>query len=266
MIYVNPVPAEMANGVFYDSAGDEYLSSDKLASDYAPVRFDRELRHFRRLCPRGSVLDVGCSSGGFLHQLKTRFPNDYQILGTDVSRAPLAHAEKMGVPVVRDNFLTHQFPEQFDAITFWAVMEHLFEPEKFLCKAASILKPGGLCFVLVPNMKSLAVRLLRAKYRYIFPEHINYFTPRTLKAFAARELEVLELKSTHFNPIVIWKDFCGGARDIPRSERAELLKQTTAYKQSPRLLPVRLIYRATEGVLGGLRLADNILVVGRKRV
>jgi 2-polyprenyl-3-methyl-5-hydroxy-6-metoxy-1,4-benzoquinol methylase len=265
MIYVNPVPAEMANGVFYDSAGGEYLSSDKLSSDYSPVRFERELRHFRRRCPRGSVLDVGCSSGGFLHQLKTRFPNDYQILGTDVSRAPLAYAEKMGVPVVRDNFLTHDFSERFDAITFWAVMEHLFEPEKFLRKAVSILKPGGLCFMLVPNMKSLAVRLLGAKYRYVFPEHINYFTPRTLRAFAARELEVLESKSTHFNPIVIWKDFRGGARDIPRSERAELLKQTTVYKQSPWLFPVRLAYRAAEAALGGLRMADNLLIIGRKR-
>ena len=265
MIYVNPVPAEMANGVFYDSAGGEYLSSDKLSSDYSPVRFERELRHFRRLCPRGSVLDVGCSSGGFLYQLKTRFPNDYQILGTDVSRAPLDHAEKMGVPVIRDNFLTHDFSERFDAITFWAVMEHLFEPETFLRKAVSLLKPGGHCFILVPNMKSLVVRLLGAKYRYIFPEHINYFTPRTLCAFAARELEVLELKSTHFNPIVIWKDFRGGARDIPRSERAELLKQTTAYKQSPWLLPVRLAYRAAEGALGGLRMADNLLIIGRKR-
>lgn len=42
------------------------------------------------------------------------------------------------------------------------------EPKLFLQKAASILKPGGLCFILVPNMNSLAIRLLGAKYRYIF--------------------------------------------------------------------------------------------------
>jgi 2-polyprenyl-3-methyl-5-hydroxy-6-metoxy-1,4-benzoquinol methylase len=265
MTYADPVPAEFASGVFYNDAGGEYLSADKLTGDYADVRFARELRHFRRLCPRGSVLDVGCSSGGFLYQLTRQFPDDYQALGTDVSRAPLEHAKKMGVPVIEDNFLAHPFPEKFDAITFWAVMEHLFEPQKFFQKAVSLLKPGGLCFILVPNMKSLAVRLLGPKYRYIFPEHINYFTPRTLKAFAARELEVLELKSTHFNPLVVWKDFRGGARDIPRSERAELLKQTTAYKQSRWLFPARLAYRGAENVLGALKLADNLLVIGRKR-
>src|SRR5260370_26587915 len=45
-------------------------------------------------------------------------------------------------------------------------------------------------FILVPNMASLAVRLLGTKYRYIFAEHLNYFTPRTLGQFAGRELKV----------------------------------------------------------------------------
>lgn len=67
MIYANTVATEMATGSFYDSAGDEYLSPDKLESDYANVRFQRELHLFRSHCPGGSVLDVGCSSGAFLY-------------------------------------------------------------------------------------------------------------------------------------------------------------------------------------------------------
>src|ERR1700753_4039296 len=66
MIYMNPVPAEMATGLFYDRAGSEYLSPEKLESDYAEVRFERELRLFRKYCRKGAVLDVGCSSGAFL--------------------------------------------------------------------------------------------------------------------------------------------------------------------------------------------------------
>ncbi len=265
MIYANPVPAAMASGTFYDKAGQEYLAADKLESDYAPVRFERELRLFRKHCPRGSVLDVGCSSGGFLYQLKLRHPEDYKILGTDVSGAPLDHAGKMGVPVARGNFLTRDFEEPFDAITFWAVMEHLFEPQLFLKRAASLLKPGGLCFILVPNMNSLAVRLLGAKYRYIFAEHLNYFTPRTLSKFVEREFTVLKLKSTHFNPLVIWQDFRGGGREVPRAERAQLLKRTNAYKQSPWMLPAKVAYRATELALGTVLMADNLVIIGRKK-
>jgi 2-polyprenyl-3-methyl-5-hydroxy-6-metoxy-1,4-benzoquinol methylase len=265
MIYTNPVPKEMATGTFYDKAGSEYLTPEKLESDYADVRFERELRLFRFHCQRGSVLDVGCSSGAFLYQLKKRFPDDYKILGTDVSQAPLDHAAKMSVPVVRGEFLDQTFEEKFDAVTFWAVMEHLSYPKLFLKKAASILKPGGHCFILTPNMNSLAFKLIGTKYRYIFSEHLNYFTPQTMKKFAELEFLVTGMKSTHFNPLVIWQDFRGGQRDVSRAERVKLLKRTTGYKQSRWMLPIKTAYRATEAVLGGLFMADNVVVVGRSK-
>jgi len=265
MIYANPVPAEMATGTFYDQAGDEYLAAEKLESDYADVRFERELRLFRKYCHRGSVLDVGCSTGAFLHQLKKRYPNDYQIWGTDVSNAPLNHASRMGVPIIKGDFLSHSFEQSFDAVTFWAVMEHLFEPQRFLQKAGSILKPGGLCFILVPNMKSLAVKLVGSKYRYIFAEHLNYFTPETLRQFVGRQFALVDLKSTHFNPLVIWKDFRGGERELPRAERSQLLKRTTAYKKSRWLLPLKISYKASEEILGNYLMADNLAIIGRKR-
>jgi len=264
MVYTNPVPAEMASGNFYDQAGHEYLSPEKLESDYSAVRFKRELRLFRVFCPRGSVLDVGCSSGAFLYQLHQQYPNDYQITGTDVSSAPLAYAEKMGVPVIKDNFLTHSFTTQYDAVTFWAVMEHLAEPQLFLDRAAAILKPGGLCFVLVPNLKSLAFRCLGAKYRYVYNEHLNYFTPQTLQKFMEHKFSVMDLKSTHFNPIVMGQDFRGHGQAISRAERVQLLKRTTGYKKSRWMYPVRLGYQTAEAMLAGLKLADNIVIIGRK--
>ena len=171
----------------------------------------------------------------------------------------------MGVPVARGEFLEQTFAEKFDAVTFWAVMEHLAEPKKFLQKAASILKPGGCCFILTPNMNSLAIRLIGAKYRYIFAEHLNYFTPRTMATFAGLEFSVVEMRSTHFNPLVIWQDFRGGVREIPREERVKLLKRTTGYKQSPWLRPVKMAYRAAEATLASVLMADNVAVVGRKK-
>jgi len=264
MIYMNPVPAEMAAGFFYERAGQEYLSAEKLESDYSEVRFERELRLFRKFCPHGSVLDVGCSSGGFLYQLKKCFPNDYKICGTDVSSAPLEHAEIMGVPVIKGNFLSHSFAEKFDAVSFWAVMEHLSEPKLFLKKAAEILKSGGSCFILVPNMNSLAIKLLGAKYRYILAEHLNYFTPETLQRLAGPEYKTVEIEFTHFNPLVIWQDFRSGGREVSRSERTKLLKKTTGYKQNPIFMPAKLALAGVEAILSRLKLADNIVIVLQK--
>lgn len=290
MVFINPAPATMTSGEFYDTEGaDYYLSPAKLASDYAHVRFDRELRLLREFCPRGSVLDVGCGSGGFLFQLKKRWPGDYQILGTDVSGAPLDYAESRGVPVVRGDFLAQDFgsgapasgtarsreqpqpavPEAgapFDVVTLWAVAEHLAEPGRFLEKTHSLLKPGGFCFVLVPNLRSLAVRLLGAKYRYVYAQHLNYFSAATLGRLGDRAgFEVVATRFMHFNPVVIWQDWRGRGREVSNAERGELLKQTTALKQKPWLKPVKWLYGLIEIALGVMGLADNVVVIFRKR-
>ncbi len=268
MIYADPIGEELANGEYYDRlANPFYLSPAKLAGDYSPVRFERERKLFRRFHPGGRVLDVGCSTGGFLHQLQRQLGTGAKVLGIDVSGPALDHAEGNGIPVLRQPFLTAEFTgEAFSSVTFWAVMEHLANPREFLSKAASILKPRGLCFILVPNFQSLAVRLLGSKYRYIFPQHINYFTPATLRGLVATEprFRIVHLGSTHFNPLVIWQDWKGRGDFVADQDRAELLRRTTAYKQNPMLKPVRLGLQATEWVLGGLRLADNLVVVLEK--
>ena len=269
MLFANPVEAQFAEGAFYDRlAAPYYLSPDKLESDYTPVRFARELRLFRRFCYGGSVLDVGCSTGAFLHQLENRFPGDYSTLGTDVAGPALDHAESRGVPVLRTPFLEHDFGEQrFDAVTFWAVLEHLAEPGEFLAKAAALLKAAGHCFVLVPNMNSLAVRCLGTRYRYIMDEHLNYFTAGTLRRLVAQEptFTIAALTSTHFNPVVIWQDWCSRERRVPDAERARLLRRTTGWKQNSLLAPVRWMYAGAERILGSFCLADNLAIVLQRR-
>ena len=101
-------------------------------------------------------------------------------------------------------------------------------------------------------MDSLAVWLIGAKYRYIFPEHLNYFTPETMRKFVELEFTPVGMKSTHFNPLVIWKDFRGGEKDVPRAERVKLLKQTTGYKKSRWMFPSRLHIRQVNSCWGNL--------------
>jgi 2-polyprenyl-3-methyl-5-hydroxy-6-metoxy-1,4-benzoquinol methylase len=267
--FANPIDEEFITGVFYDQlANPFYLSPDKLQSDYAPVRFERELKLFRKFCTSGAVLDVGCSTGAFLFQLKRRFSNDYQTLGIDVSGPALNYAEQQGVPILKEPYLTADFANRrFSAVTFWAVIEHLANPRDFLAKTASVLEPGGLCFILVPNFRSLAMRILGPKYRYIFPQHVNYFTPQTLKHLVAtqKNFKIIHSASMHFNPLVIYRDWKNPRDFVPDEERAKLLKRTTAYKQNPLMKPLKLALKATENILGKLNLADNLVIVLKKQ-
>ena len=263
MLYVADAAPEFACGRHYESS-DYHLWPDKLASDYSPVRFERELRIFREFCRGGEVLDVGCSTGAFLFQLQSQFPQKYSGTGMDVATAPLNYAETRSIRVIREPFLDHDFGEQrFDAVTFWAVIEHLAEPKQFLNRAADLLKPGGHCLILVPNMRSLAVRLLGLRYRYIMPEHLNYFTAKTLLRFVQTEprFQLRTRRSTHFNPLVILRDFNNHADPVDPTARARLLHKTTALKQSRLLFGPRFLYRACERLLGHFHLADNLVIV-----
>ena len=268
MIFARNPPPEMSGQFYNDIGGTYYLSPEKLAGDYASVRFERELRLFQKFCSSGDVLDIGCSTGAFLYQLTQRNPGRYQALGTDVSAPALAYAQSRGVNIVTGSFPEHDFAgAQFDAINFWAVLEHLTNPAPFVAKAAQLLKPGGHCIILVPNMKSLAVRTLGAKYRYIYPQHLNYFTLATLQRLVLQNnsLTTVAHGSMHFNPIVIAQDFRRRGRAVSEAERAALLQRTTSWKQNSALKPVKFLYRAAEQMLAGFGLADNLYLVVQKK-
>ncbi len=267
MVYTNPVPAEFATGKYYaGEAAKYYLSPAKLESDYAESRFERELRIFHKHCTNGRVLDVGCSSGAFLYQLSKQFAGAYEVVGTDASGPALDYAEKQGIPIVRGDFLgLDSSGKQFDAVIFWAVLEHVVDPGAFLDKAASLLNAKGLCCVLVPNLRSLAMRILGDRYRYVYPQHVNYFSRTTLQQLVRNRFEIAEVRFTHFNPIIIWQDWRHGNREVSNEERGKLLRRTTAYKQNPLLKPLKVLYRLTEAVLGRFGLADNVLMILRRR-
>ncbi|MCK5445148.1 MAG: methyltransferase domain-containing protein, partial [Rhodospirillaceae bacterium] len=50
-----------------------------------------------------------------------------------------------------------------------------------------VLKPGGVAIIKVPNFASLNRLVMGKKWCGLrYPDHLNYFTPRSLKAMAAK--------------------------------------------------------------------------------
>ncbi len=267
MVHLDPLPSGM-DETFYDQIGRPYyLSPDKLEGDYASVRFERELKLLRHHVPHGRLLDVGCSTGAFLHQLRARFPRDYVATGIEVSHAAIEFARSRGLEVIEESLLTHDFGDRrFDAIMFWAVLEHLSEPGAFVRRATRLLETGGCCLALVPNVRSLSQRLLGPRYRYVLPQHLNYFSTGTLaRLMTSSGLDLVRTGGSHFNPMVLWQDWRTPKEGfVPDAERAALLRRTTRLKQSRALAPARWLLSAVESSLASAGLADNIWVVARQ--
>lgn len=111
------------------------------------------LRLFERFVGRsGRILEVGCGTGFVLSGLATRFP-DYDLTGAEAFVEGLKFAQGR-VPSAR--FLQMDatempFRDDFDAIGFFDVLEHIPDDEKALVSAHEALRPDGVLIVTVPQ-------------------------------------------------------------------------------------------------------------------
>ena len=63
-------------------------------------------------------------------------------------------------------------------MTLWTVLEHIVEPRSFLQSIRRLLAPDAVLLVLVPNVDSLAVRMLHEKaVTFAGDSHVNHFSP-----------------------------------------------------------------------------------------
>jgi hypothetical protein len=76
------------------------------------------------------------------------------------------------------------------------VVEHLPDPRATLRAAASLLREGGLLYLLTPDVESVSARLLRSRWWGLRPAHLYYFSPATLSALLGQVgFEVVLIKS-----------------------------------------------------------------------
>lgn len=135
----------------------------------------------------GSLLDVGCASGGLL-----RACGDLAGYRAGIEISPSAarnaeqHADAVYVGGAED--LSVLVPaDGFDVVVLGDVLEHLADPGRVLARAASWCRVGGTIVASTPNIAywQARLRLARGVWRYeptgIFDEtHLRFFTRTSL--------------------------------------------------------------------------------------
>ena len=104
--------------------------------------------------------------------------------GVEISAFSVDQARKQyRLDVQTGTLETVNLPDNFfDVVTMWDVLEHLPDPMKTITEARQILKKGGVLALSTVNIASLNAWLQKEKWRYLYPpEHLFYFTPKSLK-------------------------------------------------------------------------------------
>lgn len=158
---------------------------------------------------KDSALEIGCSSGFFLEELRAR--GFREVRGCE----PSVEAKAMAAPSVREGihtgfFTDKAFPDAaFDLICSFQTLDHIADPLAILRTCFAKLRPGGMLYLIVHDADGLQARIFGEKSPIIDVEHIYLFNSRTLpmavakagfeavEAFPIRNSYPLEYWTTH---------------------------------------------------------------------
>lgn len=141
-----------------------------------------------RLIPGGAVVDLGCGDGQGAAALPPRFTP----YGVEISKALAAAAHARFAPrggrcvnAPSVDGLGAFAHASVDGVMLNSYLEHETDPVPVLAAIRRVLKPSGAAVVKVPNFGSWNARVMGRKWCGIrLPDHVNYFTPRTLARMA----------------------------------------------------------------------------------
>lgn len=174
-----PAPAEIAK--YYQS--EEYISHSTQSNGimdrvYRIVRrftLAAKYRHIQTRKAKGTLLDIGCGTGHFLHFMHQK---GWKVQGIEPGdQARQAAVDQFGLEVGQEAAL-EQLPDHlFDVITMWHVLEHVHDPTARMRQVHRLLKEDGLAIIALPNPGADdALRYGSHWAAWDVPRHLFHFT------------------------------------------------------------------------------------------
>lgn len=265
LMYLSPRPTPRSIGNYYPPDYTPYRPPIE-EERFALMRYMRRRKLIKRRVliekysglKQGRILDVGCATGLFLHEMQL---SGWMAVGVEPIQSAAEFAQqRFGLEVFQGMLNDAPFaPQSFDAITFWDVLEHTFSPRAELAHAARLLKPGGLIAINVPNWDSFDRGPFGANWQgFDPPRHLYVFARQTLTEF---------LSQTGFQ-VVNWVCFMPGFFTWIVSVQRWLLTTHPAWtKPVMRLLMfpgMRLLFEPWFALMNARRTAPVISVFARR--
>jgi 2-polyprenyl-3-methyl-5-hydroxy-6-metoxy-1,4-benzoquinol methylase len=187
LIYNDPMPSEAELVALYRAMARDI--ADRPAAPARIMPIEREQAEYLApvLADRAAptVLDIGCSMGGFLAAVAE---HGAAVVGVEPSSHDAAVARSRFGIDVREGFFEDLAPgalgdRRFDLVTLRFVFEHVREPRTILRRVRALLAPNGRVYLEVPNLATPFVGF----DDFFSYGHLQTFTPESLAYLCARE-------------------------------------------------------------------------------
>jgi len=190
---LDPMPSEaMLARAYAEAQSDDYIEEEAGQRATARATLERIEAH---VAQPGAVLDLGCWVGFLLAEARDR---GWRTLGVEPSEFGSTYArERLGLDVITADATTAALPEgTFDAIALGDVIEHLTNPGEALERIRTLLAPGGVVWLAIPDAGSRLARLMGKRWWSVIPTHVQYFTRGSITTLLCRHgFAVLELST-----------------------------------------------------------------------
>lgn len=133
-----------------------------------------------------NVLEIGCAKGYTGELLQNKF--DCRVTGVELNPTIAQEARQRLHKVVTGDILTVDLDDIYDVIIGTEVIEHLTDPNAFMRRLISFLKPNGRIILTTPNTGhySIVEDLIAGRWDYL-PQgllcytHVRFFTRTSLE-------------------------------------------------------------------------------------
>ena len=192
--------SERALSEYYEKSDSLYTSLSGVGvggeTDEDIARYTHGLNVLSGIPDVGSVVDVGCSRGGFLKYVHDH--TAWKTHGIEVDRNALAFLERNGIPGTFGSAAKLPFPQASqELLTYFHVLEHMNNVTAVVAEISRVLVPGGHALIEVPDAEHYCDARVGDWFWLAMKEHVNHFTEHALAAVLER-FGLRAQKTVHF--------------------------------------------------------------------
>jgi len=225
-LFTNPRPSETDSNRYYQS--EAYIShsnTDKglISRIYKRIRnhsLNKKISLIKKYIQSGNALDIGCGTGHFLNQLSK---SGFTVHGIEPGEEARQFATKQFRLSIHPK-LDAIDPKliQYDVITLWHVLEHIYTLDSYMKKIRNLLSEKGILVVAVPNPESYDAKYYGKFWAaYDLPRHLYHFSQKTIQLLFTKyqfeTINIVPLKFDSFYVSMLSEKYKTGKNNYPQA-------------------------------------------------